>query len=89
MYHSIEFRLDGLVELEGPGSMRLQPILQNGTRVRAQVKPYVVQSKRGPIEVPTCSWKTVARLVPCASRRSVSSTSEMSEGPNDASDYHT
>jgi hypothetical protein len=26
-------------------------VLQNGTRVRAQVKPYVVESKHGPIEL--------------------------------------
>ena len=52
MYHNIEFRLDGSVELEVPGATRLQQlVLQNGTRVRAQVKPYVVEGKRGPIEV--------------------------------------
>jgi hypothetical protein len=52
MVHSIEFRLDGLVELEIPGTTRLQQlVLHNGTRVRAQVKPYVVESKRGPVEI--------------------------------------
>jgi hypothetical protein len=52
MYHNIEFRLEGSVELEIPGSTRLQQlVLQSGTRVRAQVKPYVVEAKRGPIEV--------------------------------------
>jgi hypothetical protein len=52
MYHNIEFRMDGLVDLEVPGTTRLQQLaIQNGTRVRAQVKPYVVESKRGPIEV--------------------------------------
>jgi hypothetical protein len=52
MYHNIEFRIDGLVEIEVPGATHLQQlVLQNGTRVRAQVKPYVVESKHGPIEL--------------------------------------
>ena len=52
MYHNIEFRMDGLVELEIPGTTRLQQlVVQSGTRVRAQVKPYIVESRRGPIEV--------------------------------------
>jgi len=52
MYHNIEFRIDGLVELEIPGSTRLQQlILQKGTRVRARVQPYIVELKRRPIEV--------------------------------------
>jgi hypothetical protein len=52
MYHTIEFRFEGLVELEVPGATRLQQlVLQNGTRVQAQVQPYVLESSRGPIEV--------------------------------------
>jgi hypothetical protein len=52
MYHTIEFRVPGLAELEVRGSDRLtQVYIDRGTRVRAQIKPYVVESNEGPIEV--------------------------------------
>jgi hypothetical protein len=52
MYHTIKFRIPGLAELERPGSDRLTKVyIDKGTQVRAQIKPYVVESDRGPIEV--------------------------------------
>jgi hypothetical protein len=52
MYHNIQFRLKGLAELESPGSSKLeQLVIQQGTRLRAEIKPYVVETTRGPVEV--------------------------------------
>jgi hypothetical protein len=51
MYHSIEFRLKGVAAVETPGNRRLeQVVIQPGTRLRALVKPYVVESDMGPVE---------------------------------------
>jgi len=51
MYHNIEFRLKGLAALETPGSARLeQVVIKAGTRLRAHVKPHVVESNWGPVE---------------------------------------
>ena len=52
MYHTIEFRLKGLAELETPGKPQLERLLiEQGTRLNAQIKPRVVESERGPDEV--------------------------------------
>ena len=52
MYHIVEFRVSGLAELDTPGDQRsLQVFIKKGTRVRAEVKPYVVESDHGPVEV--------------------------------------
>jgi len=52
MYHTIVFRAHGLVELEMPGKARLvQVLMKVGVRVRAKIKPYVVESAQGPVEV--------------------------------------
>jgi hypothetical protein len=52
MYHAIEFRLRGLAELETPGRPHLaQLVIKQGTRLHAEIKPYVVETKRGPVEV--------------------------------------
>jgi len=52
MYHTIEFRLRGLAEFESPGGRHLEQIvIQQGSRFSAQTKPYVVESKQGPVEV--------------------------------------
>jgi hypothetical protein len=52
MYHTIEFRAHGLVELEMPSHARVvQVLMQVGVRVRAKVKPYVMESDHGPVEV--------------------------------------
>ena len=52
MVHTIEFRVSGLVQLESPGKVTpVQVLIEKGTRVRAEIKPYVVESDTGPIEV--------------------------------------
>ena len=72
MYHTIEFRLQGLAELETPGTDRLvQVFIKKGTRVRAHIRPYVVESDQGPIEVADLFSEdgTAARAVRFASFR--------------------
>ena len=52
MYHNIEFRLKGLAELEVPGKQPLERlVIKQGTRLSTEIKPYVVETKRGPVEV--------------------------------------
>ena len=52
MYHTIEFGTRTGVDLEVPGQTRLEQVLiKPGTRLRAQVKPYVVEWSLGPAEV--------------------------------------
>ena len=66
MNHVIEFRLRGLAELETPGRSHLeQLVIKQGTRLSAQIKPYVVETKRGPVEVADLLFEdgSVARSV--------------------------
>jgi hypothetical protein len=52
MYHNIEFRLKGLAELEPPGKSQIERlVIKQGTRLSAEIKPYVVETIRGPVEV--------------------------------------
>jgi hypothetical protein len=52
MRHTIEFATDLLVDLEVTPKNRLERLLvREGTRVRAQLKPYVVEAEDGPVEV--------------------------------------
>jgi hypothetical protein len=52
MYHNIEFRLKGLAELEIPGKSQLERVvIKQGTRVRADIAPYVDETAWGPIEM--------------------------------------
>jgi hypothetical protein len=52
MYHNIEFHLKGVAELETPGRLHLeQLVIKPGTRLLAEIKPYVIESKSGPVEV--------------------------------------
>jgi hypothetical protein len=51
MYHSIEFCLKVVAAVETAGNDRMeQVVIKPGTRLRALVKPYVVESDLGPIE---------------------------------------
>lgn len=51
MYHSIEFKRDLLAELDIPGEGRTpQVLIDKGTRLKAEIRPYVVESALGPIE---------------------------------------
>jgi hypothetical protein len=52
MYHNIEFRLRGLAELETRGKSQMERlVIKQGTRLSAEIRPYVVETERGPIEV--------------------------------------
>jgi hypothetical protein len=52
MYHNIEFRWSGLAALETPGRRQLEQIvIKQGSRLTAGIKPYVVETSLGPVEV--------------------------------------
>jgi hypothetical protein len=52
VYHSIEFADDLTVDLEVSPRHRLERLLiHRGTRLAAQLKPYVVETAEGPVEV--------------------------------------
>ena len=52
MYHTIEFVSDHVIDLEVSRTRRLERVLiRKGTRVQAMIKPGVVESEEGPIEV--------------------------------------
>ncbi len=52
MFHTIEFTLRTRADLGVPGQPRLEKVvIQKGTRMRAQIKPYVIESAHGPCEV--------------------------------------
>jgi len=66
MFHQIEFRLRGLAELETPGKSNLeQLVIKQGTRLNAEIKPYIVETRRGPVEVADLFFEdgSVARAV--------------------------
>jgi hypothetical protein len=52
MYHTIQFAAEfvALPELP-PQQRRLRALIRKGVRLKAQVRPYVVETKRGPAEV--------------------------------------
>jgi hypothetical protein len=69
MYHTIEFATDLVVDLEWSPRHRLeQVLLSEGTRVPVQLRPYVVEGARGPVEVADLFFEdgTAARGVPFA-----------------------
>jgi hypothetical protein len=52
MYHTIEFAADMWVDLERSPKQPLERIqLRRGTRVRAQIRPHVIETLAGPTEV--------------------------------------
>jgi hypothetical protein len=52
MYHTIEFSVALWVDLGSSPQHWLERILiRRGTRLRAQIKPYVVETEDGPVEV--------------------------------------
>lgn len=69
MYHTIVFVDDVQVDLEiSPKHWLEQTLLRKGTRSVAQIKPYVVESDYGPVEVADLFFAdgSVARSVPFA-----------------------
>jgi hypothetical protein len=69
MYHSILFTGDLLVDVEVSPRRPLEHLLiRAGTRLRSQVKPYVVETDSGPVEVADLFFEdgTTTRRVPFA-----------------------
>ena len=66
MYHTIEFAVDSLVDVEvSPKQPLERSVIHRGTRVEAQIKPYVVETAEGPVEVADLFFEdgTVTRMV--------------------------
>jgi len=66
MYHTLEFRLDFVLDLETSPSNWLQQLnIKQGSRLKAQLKPYVVETADGPVEVADLFLEdgTIARAV--------------------------
>jgi hypothetical protein len=52
MYHTLEFAVEVLVDLEISPKHPLEKLrIQQGTRLRAQIKPYVMETDDGLVEV--------------------------------------
>jgi hypothetical protein len=70
MYHTIEFTVEFSGDLETSRKHRLERILlPSGTRLRAQIRPHVVETEDGPVEVADLFFEdgTATRGVPFAS----------------------
>ena len=71
MYHTIEFSDEFMVELGISPKHRLERLLiRIGTRLRAQIKPYVVETGKGPVEVADLFFADGSTTRRCLSRRS-------------------
>jgi len=69
MYHTIEFASELVVDLEVSPKQPLERMrIHTGTRVRAQIKPYVIETDDGPVEVADLFFETgtTTRAVPFA-----------------------
>ena len=52
MYHTIEFMIDSTINVEVSPKHWLERVLvRKGTRRQAQLKPYVIETQDGPVEV--------------------------------------
>jgi hypothetical protein len=69
MYHTIEFAMDLWVDLEVSPKQPLERLLlRRGTRVFAQLRPHVVETAGGPVEVADLFFEdgTATRGIPFA-----------------------
>ncbi len=69
MFHTIEFFTDFVADLEVSRSKPLERVLiRKGSRVRAQLRPYVVETIHGPVEVADLFFEdgSCTRTVPFA-----------------------
>ena len=67
MYHTIKFTGEMTVDLEDSSKQPLEKLLiRKNTRLKAQIKPYVVESVDGPVEVADLFFAdgTITRKVP-------------------------
>jgi hypothetical protein len=70
MYHNIEFRLKAVAAMETDGTGRMQQVeIKPETRLRADIKPFVVETDFGPVEAADLFFEdgTIARAVRFAS----------------------
>ena len=68
MYHTIEFVKDVNVVLESSPKQSLHMRIQKGARRRVQLKPYIMEADKGPVEVADLFFEdgTAIRHVPFA-----------------------
>jgi hypothetical protein len=67
MYHTIQFAAEFVALPEVvPQGQRRRALIRKGDRLKAQVRPYVVETRRGPAEVADLLFEdgSVARRVP-------------------------
>jgi hypothetical protein len=67
MYHTIEFSVEFVADLEiSPSHWLEQILIRRGTRVKAEIKPYAVETEDGPVEVADLFFEdgTTTRGVP-------------------------
>jgi hypothetical protein len=69
MYHTIEFATELVVDVEISRRQPLERVfIRMGARLQAQIKPYVVETEDGPVEVADLFFEdgTGTRAVPFA-----------------------
>ena len=69
MFHTIEFAVELKTDLERSPSDKLERVtFRQGTRVPAQIRPYVIEGAEGPIEVADLFFEdgSTVRQVPFA-----------------------
>ncbi len=69
MYHTLAFAVDFVADLEVSPKQPLERVrIRKGDRLPAQVRPYVVETAGGPVEVADLFFEdgTAARRVPFA-----------------------
>ena len=69
MYHTIQFAVEFVADLEvSPKHLLERAVLKPGTRLRAQVRPHVLETDDGPVEVADLFFEdgTTTRQVPFA-----------------------
>ncbi len=67
MYHTIEFNLTGMIDIEVSRKQPLERLcVERGTRMRVQLRPYVLEAADGPTEVADLFLEngSVTRAVP-------------------------
>ena len=67
MYHTIEFAEALMIDLEiSPKHWLERMLIRRGTRLQAQIKPHVLETEDGPVEVADLYFAdgTTARTIP-------------------------
>lgn len=67
MYHTIRFTVDYMADVEiSPKHWMEKLLIAKGSRRRVQIKPYIVETASGPVEVADLFFEdgTTTRMVP-------------------------